>query len=250
MNPFEFDHVERLMEREASEAGLDREARLGKIEYVTTEDIAKDIFDRVEDYCGHSDDWYKCIADHSPDKFDEFVNRYLNGEEAEELKRFIEENSDVYKSPEEFWNEVKIFYEALWLEWMTTKIAKRLNDLIEYSMYPIIHDTELSNSSKIRRLKAYADVLNKFRDAIQHALNEKKPLSKGDLYYWFTDAFGLEADPVYYNTVNYWLSYYDKLDDYGKLDVLERLLPEMDDEFSRIDKEIEFMEFEALTNQS
>jgi len=248
MNPFEFDHVEWLMEREASEAGLDREVRLGRIEYNTAEDI----FDRVKDYCEHSDEWPKCMVDHSPDKFDEFVNRYLNGEEAEELKRFIEKNSDVYKSPDEFWNQVKILYEALWLEWMTTKIAEMLNDLIVYYIHPTIRDTELSYSSKIRRLKAYADVLNKFRDAIHHALNEKKPLSKGDLYYWFTDlgAIGLGADQVYYNTVNYWLSYYDKLDDYGKLDVLERLLHEMDDEFSRIDEEIELMEFEALTNKS
>ena len=246
MNPFEFDHVEWLMEREASEAGLDRRVRLGRIEYNTAEDI----FDRVKDYCKHSDEWPRCMVEHSPDKFDEFVNRYLNGEEAEELKRFIENNSDVYKTPDEFWNEVKILYEALWTEWMTTKIAEILNDLIMYSMHPIIHDTKLSYSCKIRRLKAYADVLNKFRDAIQRALNEKRPLSKEDLYYWFTDlgAIGLGADQVYYNMVNYWLSYYDKLDDYGKLDVLERLLNKMDDVFSRINEDLS--ELEALTNKS
>ncbi len=51
--------------------------------------------------------------------------------------------------------------------------------------------------------------------------------------------------------VNYWLSYYDKLGDYGKLDVLERLLSEMDDDFSRINEELEELsELEALTNQS
>ena len=246
MNPFEFDHVEWLMEREASEAGLDRRVRLGRIEYNTAEDI----FDRVKDYCKHSDEWPRCMVEHSPDKFDEFVNRYLNGEEAEELKRFIENNSDVYKTPDEFWNEVKILYEALWLEWMSEEIAEILNDLIMYSMYPEIHDTKLSYSCKIRRLKAYADVLNKFRDAIQRALNEKRPLSKEDLYYWFTDlgAIGLGADQVYYNMVNYWLSYYDKLDDYGKLDVLERLLNKMDDVFSRINEELS--ELEGLTNQS
>jgi len=246
MNPFEFDHVEWLMEREASEAGLDRRVRLGRIEYNTAEDI----FDRVKDYCKHSDEWPRCMVEHSPDKFDEFVNRYLNGEEAEELKRFIENNSDVYKTPDEFWNEVKILYEALWLEWMSEEIAEILNDLIMYSMYPEIHDTKLSYSCKIRRLKAYADVLNKFRDAIQRALNEKRPLSKEDLYYWFTDlgAIGLGADQVYYNMVNYWLSYYDKLDDYGKLDVLERLLNKMDDVFSRINEDLS--ELEALTNKS
>jgi len=205
MNPFEFD----------SEEDPDRRTRLGRIEYNTAEDI----FDRVKDSCKPSDEWPRCMVEHSPDKFDEFVNRYLNGEEAEELKRFIENNSDVYKTPDEFWNEVKILYEALWTEWMTTKIAEAL--------------------------------LNKFRDAIQHALNEKKPLSKEDLYYWFTDlgAIGLGADQVYYNMVNYWLSYYDKLsDDIGKLDALEVLLNEMDDVFSRINEELS--ELEALTNQS
>jgi uncharacterized protein YeaO (DUF488 family) len=237
MNPFEFD----------SEADPDRRARLGRIEYNTAEDI----FNRVKDSCKPSDEWPRWMVEHSPDKFDEFVNRYLNGEEAEELKRFIENNSDVYKSPEEFWNEVKILYEALWTEWMSTKIAKSLNDLIMYSMRSIIHDNKLSHSCKIRRLKAFADELNKFRDAIQRALNEKKPLSKEDLYYWFTDlgAIGSGADQVYNNMVNYWLSYYDKLsDDIGKLDALEVLLNEMDDEFSRINEELS--ELEALTNQS
>ena len=247
MNPFEFDHVEWLMEREASEAGLDRRTRLGRIEYNTAEDI----FDRVKDYCKHSDEWPRCMVDHSPDKFDEFVNRYLDKEEAEELKRFIENNSDVYKSPEDFWNEVKILYEALWTEWMSTKIAESLNDLIMYSIYSIIYDNKLSYSCKIRRLKAFTDELNKFRDAIQRALNEKKPLSKEDLYYWFTDlgAIGSGADQVYNNMVNYWLSYYDKLsDDIGKLDALEVLLNEMNDEFSRINEELS--ELGALTNQS
>ena len=247
MNPFEFDHVEWLMEREASEAGLDREARLGKIAY----NIAEDIFDRVKDYCKHSDEWPKCMVDHSPDKFDGFVNKYLNREEVEELKRFIENNSDVYKSPDDFWNEVKILYEALWSEWMSTKIAEILNDLIMYSMRSIIRDPKLSYSCKIKRLKAFADVLNEFRDAIQHASNEKKPLSKEDLYYWFTDlgAIGSRADQVYNNMVNYWLSYYDKLsDDIGKLDALEILLDKMDDDFSRINEEL--YELGALTNKS
>jgi hypothetical protein len=247
MNPFEFDHVEWLMEREASEAGLDREARLARVEHGTAEDI----FDRVKDYCEHSsDEWPRCMADHSPDKFDEFVNKYLNGEEAEDLKRFIEENSDVYKSPEEFWNEVKIVYEALWLEWMTTEIAKMLKNVIWYSMSSIYLDPKLSYSCKIKRLKAYADVLNKFRKAIQRALNKKKPLSKEDLYYWFTDlgAINLKADQDYYNMVNYWLSYYDKFDDYGKLDVLEILLNEMDELFSTINERLN--ELEELTNQN
>jgi len=237
MNPFEFD----------SEADPDRRVRLGRIEYNTAEDI----FDRVKDYCKHSDEWPRCMVEHSPDKFDEFVNRYLDKEEAEELKRFIENNSDVYKTPDEFWNEVKILYEALWTEWMSTEIAEMLNLLIEYSMHPIIHDTELSYSSKIRRLKAFADELNKFRNTIQRALNEKRPLSRKDLYYWFTDlgAIGLGADQVYYNMVNYWLSYYDKLsDDIGKLDALKVLLNEMDDEFSRINEELS--ELEGLTNKS
>ena len=247
MNPFEFDHVEWLMEREASEAGLDREARLAKVAYRTAEDI----FDRVEDYCEHSDDWYKCMVDHSPDEFDEFKNKYLNGEEAEELKRFIEKNSDVYKSPEEFWNEVKILYEALWNEEMSLELGRVLSDEMEALRVEIVQNDLISDSTKVKRLKAYKEVLEQFANTINRALNEKKPLTELELLDWFDkmgDAvFGLKNYNYYY-MIGYYVGFYDGLNDDGKLNVLSALLDGIDDVLYDIDEKLS--ELGALTNKS
>ena len=247
MNPFEFDHVEWLMEREASEAGLDREARLAKVAYRTAEEI----LDRVEDSCKHSDEWPKCMADHSPDEFDKFVNRYLDREEVEELKRFIEENSDVYKSPEEFWNEVKILYEALWNEEMSQKLGELLSDELIGGFVNIVENAEISDSTKVKRLKAYKEVLEQFANTINRALNEKKPLTELELLDWFDkmgDAvFGLKNYNYYY-MIGYYVGFYDGLNDDGKLNVLSALLDGIDDVLYDVDKELS--ELEALTNQS
>ena len=249
MNPFEFDHVEWLMEREASEAGLDREARLAKIAYR----LAEDILDRVKDSCKHehSDGWLRCMVHHSPDEFDELVNRYLNGEEAEELKRFIENNSDVYKTPDEFWNEVKILYEALWDEEMSQKLGELLSDELEGGFVNIVENAEISDSTKVKRLKAYKEVLEQFANAINRALNEKKPLTELELLDWFDkmgDAvFGLK-NYNYYEMIGYYVGFYDGLNDDGKLNVLGILLDEIDSVLYDVDTELS--ELEALTNKS
>jgi hypothetical protein len=235
------------MEREASEAGLDREARLAKVAYRTAEDI----LDRVKDSCKPSDEWPRWMVEHSPDKFDEFVNRYLNGEEAEELKRFIENNSDVYKSPEEFWNEVKILYEALWDEEMSQKLGELLSDELEGGFINIVENAEVSDSTKVKRLKAYKEVLEQFANAINRALNEKKPLTELELLDWFDkmgDAvFGLK-NYNYYEMIGYYVGFYDGLNDDGKLNVLGILLDEIDSVLYDVDTELS--ELEALTNQS
>jgi len=240
MNPFEFDHVEWLMEREAWEAGLGREERLAKIAYRTAEDV----FDRVKDYCKHSDEWFKCVMNHSPDKLDEFIKKYLNGEEVEELKRVIEENSDVYKSPGEFWNEVKLNYYALWAVWVISKLADLLGEDLMYPIYSIEDIPNLSYSCRIKRLEAYARILHNFHHDILRALKEKKPLSKNELYHWFTylEDLGIEENQDYNNIVNYWLNFYDMLADYEKLELLERLLNKIDDAFSEIRTRIKAIE--------
>ena len=239
MNPFEFD----------SEADPDRRARIAKVAYRTAEEI----LDRVEDSCKHkhSDGWLRCMVDHSPDKFDEFVNRYLNGEEAEELKRFIEKNSDVYKSQEEFWNEVKILYEALWDEEMSRKLGELLSDELAGGFVNIVENAEISDSTKVKRLKAYKEVLEQFANAINRALNEKKPLTELELLDWFDkmgDAvFGLKNYDYYY-MIGYYVGFYDGLNDDGKLNVLNALLDGIDSVLYDVDTELS--ELEALTNKS
>jgi len=248
MNPFEFDHVNWLLEREAWEEFPRemRESRVSKIAYRTAEDV----FDRVKDYCKHSDEWPKCMVDHSPDEFDQFVNKYLDREEAEELKRFIEENSDVY-SPDEFWNEVKIIYEALWNEDMGLRLGELLSDEITGGYESIVQNAEISDETKAKRLKAYAKVLEEFADAIKRALNEKKPLTELELLDWFDkmgDAvFGLK-NYNYYEMIGYKVGFYDGLNDDGKLEVLSILLDEIADVLYDIDKDLS--ELEGLTNKS
>jgi len=247
MNPFEFDHVEWLMEREAEEAGLNREARLAKAVY----NIAEDIFNRVEHYCKRSGGWSECMADHSPDKFDEFINKFLNGEELEELKRFIEEHSDVYKSPDEFWNELKIIYEALWNEEMSLQLGELLSDEMEGLYENIVQNVEISDACQARRLKAYAKVLSEFGDAIKRALQESKPLTELELLDWFDkmgDAvFGLK-NYNYYEMIGYRVGFYDELSDDGKLKVLSILLDTIANVLYDIDEDLS--ELEGLTNTS
>ncbi|AIZ11355.1 hypothetical protein AVU39_gp21 [Sulfolobus monocaudavirus SMV2] len=257
MNPFEFDHVEWLMEREAEELGLNRETRLGMIAYRTAEDV----FDKVKDYCEdknnkeYNGEWVRCVADHNPDKFDKFVNKYLNGEELEQLKRVIEENPDVYKSLDEFWNEVKILYNVFWDEWMASTLAEMLSYHLEFPISEIWKNPDLSASCKIKRLKGYATILENFRKAISRALKEEKPLSKNELYHWFTDLdeIGIKTDQQYNNILSYWLDFYDMLPDDGKLETLERLHHEIIDtlfpEISKISRHIE-KESNLLTNQT
>ena len=249
MNPFEFDHVEWLMEREASEAGLDREARLAKVAYRTAEDI----LDRVKDSCKHkpSDEWLRCMVDHSPDEFDKFVNKYLNREEVEELKRFIEKNSDVYKSPEEFWNEVKILYEALWNEEMSLELGGILSDELEALYEEIVQNDLISDSTKVERLEAYEAVLEQFADAIDRALKEKKPLTEVELLHWYDkmgDAvFGLK-NYNYYDIMGYYIGFYNMLNDDQKLELLSGLLDTIGDVLYDIDEDLS--KLEALTNKS
>jgi len=191
------------------------------------------------------------MVDHSPDEFDKFVNKYLNREEVEELKRFIEKNSDVYKSPEEFWNEVKILYEALWNEEMSLELGRLLSDELEALYEEIVQNDLISDSTKVERLKAYKEVLEQFADAVDRALKEKKPLTEVELLHWYDkmgDAvFGLK-NYNYYDIMGYYIGFYNMLNDDQKLELLSGLLDAIGDVLYEIDEDLS--ELGALTNQS
>jgi len=209
-------------------------------------EVAEIVIDRVVDYCQHNsgDGILECLADHSPDQLDIFIDGYLKEEEAKELDKAIE-NSD------NFWDEVKKEYEALWKAWIITKVANFLGDEIDLTLYSIIDNPNLDNDCKARRLKAYAEVLDKFGDAVLRALQERKPLSESDLDYWFTQlgdiAFGVK-NYNYYEEFGYYLGYYDSLDDSDKLDLLNILLDNIDNAFYDINDELR--ELGALTNNN
>jgi len=208
-------------------------------------DVAQLIMDRVANYCENNsgDTPLECLTDHNPDQLDVFVDAYLDEKEDNELNKAIE-NSD------NFWDEVKKEYESLWKSWIITKVGNSLGDEIDLTLYSIIDNPRLNNDYKARRLKAYAEVLDKFGDAVLHALQERKPLSRKDLYYWLTELGDIAGagDYDYNNDVAYYLSYYDELNDNEKLDMLDILSNNIDDAFYDINDELR--KLEALTNKS
>jgi len=189
-------------------------------------DVAEIVTDRVVNYCENNsgDSPLECMLYHSPDQLDVFIDSYLDEEEDNELNKAIE-NSD------NFWDEVKEEYEKLWNERVSLKVGGSLADEVQLLYENIVQNDELDDASKARRLQAYAEVLDKFADAIKRGLQNKKPLSDGDLDYWYKKigdtAFGV-GNYGYYEEIGYWEGFYDELDDSDKLEVLSILLDEID----------------------
>jgi len=209
-------------------------------------EVAELVMDKVAHYCEHNsgDIPLECLAYHNPDELDTFIDSYLKENESKDLDKAIE-NSKV------FWDEIKKEYEALWKSWLITEDAKSLGREIDLTLNSIIDNPRLKNADKARRLKVYRDVLDKFGNAVLQALQDKKPLSRKDLYYWLTElgdtAFG-GGNYDYDNDVDYYLSYYNEFNNDEKLDVLDILLNEIDDAMSTVNEQLR--ELEALANKS
>ena len=122
-------------------------------------------------------------------------------------------------------------YEKVWKEWWVHDIAYHLDDelkvLYETLAYNNLH---LSDSCRVKRLKAYEELLNGFKDAIRRALKDGRPLTELELRDWYKKmgeaVYGCKKYMYhrYYSDVTYFLNYYDMLDDNGKLEVLSKLL--------------------------
>ncbi len=187
-------------------------------------DVAEIVIDRVVDFCENNyGDIFVCQLIHSPDQLDVFIDNYLTEEELRELVKEIDKS-------EKFWDEVEEAYEELWRMWITIKVAGFLSEEVYLPIYSIIDNLNLDNDCKAKRLEAYEEVLDNLGDEVQRALQQKKPLSKSDLAFWFTKlgniAFRLKNND-YFNQVNYHLSYYDMLNNDEKLEVLEYLLKDI-----------------------
>jgi len=209
-------------------------------------EVAELVMDRVVNYCEHNsgDGTLECLADHNPDELDMFVDSYLKENEAKDLDKAIE-TSDT------FWDEVKKEYEAMWDEEMSLQLGHYLGDELEALYEEIIQNDLISDSSKVRRLKAYEEVLEEFADAIDRALKEKKPLTELELLHWYDkigDAvFGFK-NYNYYEIMGYYIGFYDTLSNSQKLEMLSGLLDVIADVLYDIDKDLS--ELGALTNKS
>ena len=203
------------------------------------------VFNRVVDYCeNHSGDTpLDCMLSHNPDEYSTFASLYLNDEELEEL--------ESVENPKAFDDEAEKEYAERWKEWLSEKIAYDLGHLeIEDLAYNIANKDELNNASKVERLKAYAEVLREFADAIKRALQEQKPLSSEQLYEWFrrlaevTSSFNMD----YRKAIQYYLDVYSMSDAGVQLQTLNALLSYIDITLNRIEYYY-LPELGALTNK-
>jgi len=190
---------------------------------VEPDEVAEIVIDRVMDFCENNrGDKLECMADHSPDQLDVFIDAYLKENEAEDLEKAIE-NSD------NFWDEVKKEYEKMWNRGIGLEVAYFLGNELDLIPYSIIENDGLDDASKVRYLKAYDEVLYKFSDAIKRALQDGKPLSPEDLYDWYmkiADVVSIKSSD-YSEEVSYFLDFYSMLDDDGKLEMLSNLLDDI-----------------------
>ena len=216
-------------------------------------EVAEIVIDRVVDYCRNNsgDPVLECLEYHSPDELSTFIDAYLTEEEDNELQKEIDKS-------EKFWDEVKKEYEKLWEQARDLELGNYINDTINYladtlsMLYEnIIQNDELSDSYKFRRLKAYGEVLEKFGDAINRALQQRKPLSDSDLDYWYRKigdiAFGVK-NYNYYDEIDEYLYYYDNMSNDKKLETLSYLLDEVGNVLYDIEHKLS--ELGALTNES
>jgi hypothetical protein len=207
--------------------------------------VASDLMDELINYCLDNFDYYECMAN-AMEGLDKVIYDYLipsdrvNPEIEEAIK-----NSDTFRDEVE--KEFKEMLNDFWARTLAVELESMLKPLYE----EITDNNELSISCKARLLKAYKKALEEFRDAIRRALQERKPLSKKDLYNWFTElgniAFG-GKEPDYVVSPDFVLDYYDMLDDNGKLEMLSVSLYYIDDMLHYIKRKLS--ELEASTNRS
>jgi hypothetical protein len=193
--------------------------------------VAKIVLDNVIEYCDNdyegSGTSFDCFVDHNPDQFYEFIDLPLF------KPGLSEEELEAIGNPETFWDEVKKEYEKLWKETVIRDIVRFLdNDLIELYVTLYLNHLHISDSCRVKRLKAYEELLNGFKDAIRHALQERRPLTELELRDWYKKmgeaVYGYKNYNYnyykYFKEVVYDLNFYDMLDDNGKLEVLSKLL--------------------------
>jgi len=214
------------------------------MEELDPSEVAGDLMDKLINYCMDHDE-YECMP--KPDEedvLDEVLSKviYKIDPEVEEAI----ENSETFR--DELEKELKEMLNDYW----AAHISIGLNDVLDEAYNEIANDENLINFRKVRLLEKYEKVLKEFVDAIDHALNEKKPLSEKELYYWFMDigdtALGTEAYDWFDLQVDYWLRFYDMLNDNYKLVMLWKLKYNINSLLSKIKQKLS--ELETLKNES
>jgi len=188
------------------------------MEELDPSEVAGYLLDKLINVCDY--DEYECMP--KPDEED-----VLDKALAKVIYKIDPEVEEAIKNSETFRDELEKEFKEMLNEYWATHISIGLNDVLDEAYYKIANDKDLINLCKIRLLEKYKKVLEEFVNAIDRALNEKKPLSKKELYYWFMDigdtVLGTEAYDWFDLQVDYWLTFYDTLNDNYKLVMLWKL---------------------------
>jgi len=188
-------------------------------------EVAGELMDRLIHIC--MDD-SECMPKPDDEALYEALDKIVSVNKIDpEVEQAIK-NSDTFR--DELEKELKEMLNNYWARRITAGLVRILDNVYN----EIVDNKDLVDFRKVKLLKKYQKVLEEFVDAINRALNEKKPLSKEDLYNWFMDigdtVLGIEAYDWFDLQVDYWLSFYDLLNDNYKLEMLW----ELKDELSRL----------------
>jgi hypothetical protein len=202
---------------------------LGSMDKIEPEDIAIILIERVADYCNSQRDALACLKEYGPNKINILINIFLTIDERKIFTNMIQ-NSNMPKH--EILSNMIDEYEVRWKFKILKKISEFISNKLNLFLNSIINNDKLDNSTKLKRLKAFESVLATFRLVVSSSLQEKRPLNKKDLTDWLARladvAFIFSIEDVdknldQYNELNYYLSYYEILDDEKKIMLLELL---------------------------
>ena len=184
--------------------------------------VAGDLMDELINYCMDHDE-YECMP--LPDEEDAL---YIALDVcASRVCSELIEIEEAIKNSQTFRDELEKEFREMLNDYWATHIAFGLDDLLDEVYDRIANNEDLVDFRKARLLKKYQKVLEEFANAIDRALKEKKPLSKEDLYNWFMDigdaVLGTEAYDWFDLRVDFWMGFYDPLNDYYKLLMISKL---------------------------
>jgi len=202
----------------------------GTTNEIEPEDIARILIERVTNYCNNQRDALACLKENSPNMLNILLTKYLTDDER---KIFIKLIWNSNKPMNRILTDMKEKYEVRWKFEILDRIADFLSNELNLVLNSIIKNNELDHTSKLKRLKFYETLLDEFGNTIEQALGGKKPLDKKELYNWIAKFLDIafiinmkDLDKVlyYYKELEYYLGYYEILDDREKLILLEVLM--------------------------
>ena len=188
-------------------------------------DIAEIVLDKVIKYCNKEDAPLECLTKHTPNQLSCFAYLFLAGKN-DEVVELIE------KSDKTFWDEMEKEYSNLWNERIVIDIGNNIGDILGQIVEFMVQYDEIDDARKVRLLKAYDALLDKFGKAINESLKNSKPMNKGVLHDWLKKVgrAGSMDNANYNDEISKLVNFYNEMGDNNKLRILSIILDEIGDD--------------------